>query len=143
MRIRVAVAICSHCEKPAYRDHNRFASNKSIGKSLFVSHKHSSCSLHQTGKHDFSTYIGQRRGSKCGTSRHHRLGQQNSQRNFDPTSTTLVDTYSPAASSSSSPANMFYFVIAASSRSTATRQSSLYRSLQRPCNVLCNTPVVS
>ena len=113
-----SIVICSRCKKPGYLSQICFARNKSMGKLPFLAHKHAWRSLHRTSQHDNSAYINQRRGSKHGTSRHHRFGQQNGQRNFDPTSTTLVDAYSPAASSSSSsPAHISYFFFAASSRS--------------------------
>ena len=124
--LRVAVVICSHCKRSGYRGQNYFVSNKSIGKLHFLAHKHAWCSLHRTNQHDNSAYIVQRRESQHGTSRHHRFGQQNGQRNFDPTSTTLVDAYSPAASSSSSPAHISYFFITVSSRSAIVIDSSTH-----------------
>ena len=79
-----SVVICSHCTKPGYRDQICFARtrNKSMGKLVFLARKHAWCSLHRTNQHN-SAYIVQRRGDKHGTSRHHRFGQQNDQRNFD------------------------------------------------------------
>ena len=119
--------MCSFCKKPGFRGQNCFARNQSIGKLPFLAHKHAWCSLHRTNQHDNSAYIVQRRGSKDGTSRHHRFGQQNGQRNVDPTSATLLaDAYSPAASSASSPANILYFFIAASSRSTFEYQFNYF-----------------
>ena len=129
IRVYSSIVICSYCEKPDYRGQIFFARNKSIRKLPFLAHKHAWCSLHRTNQHDNSPYIVQRRGSKHGTSRHHRFGQQNGQRNFDPTSTTLVDACSPAASSSSSSlAHIISFFIAASSRSTIIIDSSTHLS---------------
>ena len=104
----------------------------------FLAHRDAWCSLHRTNQHDNSAYIVQQRGSKHGTSRHHRFGQQNGQRNFDPTSTTLVDADSHAApsSSSSSPAHISHVFIAASSRSTIIVFSSQLHRVPRLLRVL-------
>ena len=135
MCIRVAVVTCSRCKKPGCRDQNCFARNKSIEKLPFLEHEHRDCSLHRTNQQDNRAYIVQRRWSKHCTSHHHRCGQANGRRDFDPTSTTLVDAYNlqliSAFSSqphrvlrSSTPAHIFYCCISASSRSTATSSST-------------------
>lgn len=118
--------ICSHFKRRGYRGQHFLVRNRSIREVPFHANMQAWCGLHQMNPQLNSTYIVQRRGSQHSTSRYHRFGQPNRERNVDPASSMRVDAYSRPAPSSSTEGHIDYF-IAASSGSTIIIESSTHK----------------